>query len=248
MGVEKKKAARRAASIYSTDIVHATLEYMKITNQIEQSTFSVEKINKCQEEMLSLLPLYRHPSSCADQEKGRFFGNLSCNLKLNAWSEPEFLNRLRQAKVDEGIIAQIEKYVRDSEKRRYEFAECICERNSLGKIFNETESLYKNNIGIRASERNKLVVQSLGLSSGNRESKIDKKKLYADYLYYVRKKGLSRRKATEIVRRKHNIQSLDATLKHLFSYRKEILDNFDGDDTVKEFFSKYTKGLILPRR
>lgn len=247
MSVDKKQAARIAATMYSTESVRAVMEYMKLTNQLNQ--FAMEKWDSIQEEMLSLLPLYRHPSYSMDQERARFMCDFSVKLQFVGWSEPGFLTRLKNENIDKEIIGEIEKYVRDSEVRRNQLATCEYERNALRKIIQAAEVIYRENIGIRSSERNKLVVQALGLSSGKREENIDKEKVYKDYLDLVRKKGMSRREATETVQQMHEIQSFDATLKVLFSYRKELLDKLEADSPlVKPEVQKYTEGLILQRR
>lgn len=248
MSIDREQAARKAAAMYSTDGAQAVFKYMELTSQFDPSTFSTDEWDRLQKEMLSLLPFYLHPSSGLDQERIRFMGDLSINLKFVGWSEPEFLTHLKKENVSDEIIEEIQKYVRESEVQRGQLSAYKSQRNALEKITQDAERIYRENLDKRSSERNKKVVQYLGLSSGKREEHINKEKVYVDYLDLVRKKGMSLQEATETVQEMHNILSVDATLKILFAYRKERLDYLEvNNPVIKPFFEKYTKGLIMPR-
>ncbi len=78
---------------------------------------------------------------------------------------------------------------------------------------NGAQRNYDENINERSEKRNALVVQSLGLSTGYVQKRIDIKKVYIDYVMLVRRQGMSRQKAVEEVQVKYSANSYDATLK-----------------------------------
>ena len=63
MDIDKEGAARKAAAKFSTDLILATFEYAKILGRPCMATPAIAEYVKLQDEMLSLLPLYRHPAN-----------------------------------------------------------------------------------------------------------------------------------------------------------------------------------------
>ncbi|MDW7774374.1 MAG: hypothetical protein SCH71_15925 [Desulfobulbaceae bacterium] len=262
MNIDKKQAAKKAAAMHSTNLIAAAIEYARLTEQID-SSFNAEKANKFRDELLSFLPVYRHPSSSIEQENGRFLGDLSINLQLVGWSEPEFIRILKEKHFDDAILSSIKEYVRDAEIRKCLLLQCEKEREVLCERILEAENIYKEYSNVPSDKRNTAVVQVLGFSSGNTPKIIDKKKVYIDYLNFVRKEGMSREEATDAVQKKYRIgeirkprtdvtsdeedRKFKATLKHLIEYRKEILGKLENDEILRKGVKKYTRGLILPR-
>ena len=172
-----------------------------------------------QDEMLGLLEPYRQPTNNGLAERLFFFD--PDRLKWPTWSgyeAPSFLKTLEQEGIADDLLKSIREYVRESELRKIELSEC----SKLKRKFSDAERIYANSLGSSA-KRNAAVVRALGLSTGRRPPKFDGYKLWVDYVFLVRKKGMSPSQALKKVHKKHGRQSEDATLKVLNDQRTSLL-------------------------
>lgn len=258
MGGNKKEAARQAAAKFSTDPMSAAVEYGKLTKQID-SLFEFDESNmkhfkvviELRDEMLELLRQYRHPTADIFAESMIFIDPNSIQIKGKMHQEPEFLILLKKESLPASVIEATEKYVKESEMAKLDFGECKHELEEVKKTIEKANRIYKGHQHERSETRNALVVQSLGLSTGLSPKRINKEKAYIDYLTLVRKKGLSRKDATQEIKELHGFNSYDAALKALHDYRTALIGKWKeevSDPETLERINKWLEGFILPRR
>lgn len=253
---DNKNAARQAASKFSADIKAAVKEYGKLTGQ--QDSHEIEWVNgkpvaiisKLQEEMLSLLPKYRYPTWDAFAENMIFIDPDGVRLSASMYGEPEFLSTIKKADIPAEINATIENYIKESEATKLEHLKCQRELSDFKALFEDARQIIETDRDeTRSDVRNARVVQLLGLSTGLPPKRIDKRAAYIYYFKLVRKKGLSRKAATEKVVAQHGYGSFDAALKALHDYRMAHLAKYERHHpTLLEKYKDYLQGFVLPRR
>ena len=111
MAIEKEEAPRKAAARFSTDPHLATIEYAKMSGQLSLATLTTTEYEKLQDEMLSLLPLYRHPANNELTEHMIFFDPDCININGLGYPWPKFINNLEKKGIGEDLLTIIKKYV-----------------------------------------------------------------------------------------------------------------------------------------
>jgi len=248
MAVDKKNAARKAAAKHSTNPVLAAFEYAKLTGRLDLVTTQSGR-EKLQDEMLSIVPPYRHPANNELAEYMIFF-DPDCIMVsgMMIYKQPGFIEALDKKGVTDDILTAIKEYVRESELHIIELAKCKDELGELSAIFSEAQLVYDVHRDERSDKRNALVVQAIGLSTGFAPKRVDEKKIYFDYVKLVRKKGLSRDEAVEAIRRTYDLASGNAAIKFLTAYRKSILEKWKRSHaSIYPEIEKRLKRLI-PRK
>lgn len=226
MAIEKEEAARKAAARFSTDPHLATIEYAKMSGQLSLATLTTTEYEKLQDEMLSLLPLYRHPANNELAEHMIFFDPDCININGLGYQWPKFINNLEKKGIGEDLLTIIKKYVRESELRIIELMQCKDELSELKAKFTDAQCIFNKYRNERSDKRNALVVQTIGLSIGIVAKRVNKKNLYFDYVKLVRKEGFSRNEAAEKIRKAYGLNSHNAVCKFLYAYRKSLLERW----------------------
>lgn len=248
MPIEKKVAARKGAAKYSTNLVSATIEYAKLKGQSLEATSAIDEYSKIKDEMLSLLPLYRHPTNDEFTENMIYFDPDFMSINGSAYKQPDFITKLEEAGIDSDTLTAIREYVRDSELRIIELAQCKDELNELKTMFPDAKKIYEENRHERSDKRNALVVQAIGLSTGHPTERINKRKAYFDYVTLVRKEGMSRNEAVKAIQKKYDFSSYDATLKLLYEYRTSLFKKWEQQHpSMLPKIKKRLKGLVPSR-
>lgn len=261
MSMDKKQAARQAAAKYSTNPMEAAVEYGKLTEQIDPSFIFDESnmehwkiVNELKQEMLELLPQYRHPANDMIAEWMIFFGHPEGpEINLEGHTDPEFLSRMKKKDTPTDTIEAVKKYVKEAELSKIELAECKDELEEYKKTFKKAFWEYNENRSERSDKRNRRVVQTLCLSTGHAPKRLNEKKIYRYYLILVRKKGMRRHEAVEKIVKLHKLKLNNLTLntarKMLNDYRKDVLGKWKQEDpqnlpTIK----KWLRGFVPPNR
>jgi hypothetical protein len=242
MTIDKKKAARKAAAKYSANPVSATLEYANLTDQLESVTTDFERIK---EEMLSELPLYRHPVNGKLSEYMIFFDPDCLKLGGRVLEQPVFIEALEKEGVADDVLTSAKKYAHESERRQIELAECRDELGELKSKLSEAQRIYEKLRDERSDKRNASVVRAIGLSTGSAPKRVDRKKVYFDYVRLVRKDGLPRYEAVKKIKEKYGLQGHNAAVKHLSAYRRTLFEFWEQNYPSTSFDVKfYLKGLV----
>lgn len=246
--MKKEDAARQAATKYSTDRKLATIEYANLTGHLDEDLTEVKK-KSLQDEMLAFLPSYRYPTFNEMSELMIFVGLDIKGQDAYAITTPSCIEKLKNTGIENDLLIEIQNYVKKLEIRSKDFEVCRKELNQLREKFIEAQTTYEENRAKRPDQRNVLVVQVLGFSTGAPTPRIDKKAVMLDYMQLVRHKGMEPKDAVTDIQNKYDIQSYDAALKLLLEYRKALLEKLktempDSLDLVK----KYHKGYIPGRR
>ena len=246
MIIDKKIAARKAAAKYSTDPNSATVEYAKLSGQPFQS---ITEYTRLQDEMLSMLPPYRHPVNGELVEHMIFFDPDCAGITGLGYEQPAFVEALEKEGVADNLLKAAKNYVRKSELSIIELSQCKNELDELKLIFSEAKRIYNENCDKRSDRRNALVAQAIGLSTGLTPKRIDIKKIYFDYVYLIRKDGFSRKDAVAATQKKHDLNSNDSTKKALFQYLKSHCEKLEQQHpSMFPDIKKRLKGLIPSRR
>jgi hypothetical protein len=249
MDIDKEGAARKAAAKFSTDLILATIEYAKILGRPCMATPAIAENVKLQDEMLSLLPLYRHPANNELAEYMIFFDPDCIGGGGSIYRWPNFIKRLEKEGIVDGLLTAIKKYVRESELCTIELMQCKDELSELEAKLTDAQRIYKKCRNERSDRRNALVVQAIGLSTGHPPKRINRKRIYFDYVSLVRKKGMPRSEAVKATQKKHGIYSYDATLKALYDYRSSFLTKWkEQHPSMFPDIKNRLKGLIPSRR
>ena len=239
---QKKIMAIQAAASYSTSLPDAVIEYCRLIG-LEHSQ---ELHDELQNEMLGLLPKYRHPLDVIT-EYMIFFGRLDC--KGVAYNVPPFLKRLQEEEVvNTDLYNAIEEYTKEAERDKLELAQCKHKKQKLEALLDNAKKIYHENDG-RADRRNTLVVQALGFSTGTPQKRIDYEQVYKDYYFCVRKSGKSGEDALAQIQKEHELNSRDTTIKALYKAREGVFEAWEqlcggSSPKIKEFL----KGFIPSRR
>jgi hypothetical protein len=239
---DKSTAARLSAAKHSTSPVLATFEYAKLSDQLESVTTDFERLK---EEMLSKLKPYRHPANGAESEYMIFFGPDCLRLNGRGYEHPAFVQALKKKDVPETIMVAVKDYVRESQLNKIELVQCKDDLDELRAKFSEAKRVYDEKPDERSHKRNAKVVQILGLSTGHSPKRIDIKRLYLDYVSYVRKEGKSREDAVEAIKEKYDVNSRERTIEILFNYRRTIFKKWDDIDQTKKQNQDYLP--MLPK-
>lgn len=231
----KEEMARQAAAKYSTNLLASVYEYCRL--------IGLECSVELQDEMLALLPLYRHPTP---NENLIFFGRISCNAM--GYTDPPFLKRIQKYKDSTDLYNTIEEYVKEAEHNKIELAGCRHKLQEIEALLDNAKKIYQENDG-RADRRNSKVVQALGFSKGVPQKRIDYMQVYKDYFICVRKEGKSREEALTQIQKKHGFSSCDTTIKALYKAREDVFAAWaqlcpNSSLEIK----KHLKGFIPSRR
>ena len=246
MIIDKKIAARKAAAKYSTDPNSATVEYAKLSGQPFQS---ITEYTRLQDEMLSMLPPYRHPVNGELVEHMIFFDPDCAGITGLGYEQPAFVEALEKEGVADDVLTAVKMYICDSERCMIEHAQCRNDFGELKSIMSEAQRVYDENRDKRPERRNALVAQAIGLSTGLTPKRIDIKKIYFDYVYLIRKDGFSRKDAVAATQKKHDLNSNDSTQKALFQYLKSHCEKLEQQHpSMFPDIKKRLKGLIPSRR
>lgn len=220
MSVNKKSAARKAAAKYSTDLNGAVLEYCTLVGQVTVS-FSRDDFNKAKEELLDLLPLYRHPANDEFAEYMQFIDYDCLEGHFTANHKPPFLDLLEKVEIEPKLLEEVKKYVEEAEQSKHALNTCQSKFTKLEKLVTAARQEYDKRIKKRPDHRNAKTVQALGFSEGTRKKDFDHKQLYIDYASFIRKRGLPRWVAIEKLEKKYN-RSQDTVL-HILKEQRAIL-------------------------
>jgi hypothetical protein len=249
MNIDKEAAARKAAAKFSTDLNSATIEYATMLGRLCLAAPAITEYIKLQDEMLSLLPLYRHPTNNEFAEYMIFFDPDCISGSGSIYRWPNFIKRLEKGGIADDLLTDIKKYIRESELCTIELMQCKDELSELKAKFTDAQSIYNKYRNERSDKRNALVVQAISLSTGHPPKRINRKRAYFDYVRLVRKKGMPRSEAVKVTQKKHGINSYDATLKVLYDYRSSFLTKWEEQHpSMFPDIKNRLKGLIPSRR
>jgi hypothetical protein len=261
---EKRKLAIVAASSYSTEPMGALFEYARLTKQDFFGTDSSEIIQKLSDEFYSLIPKYRYPAADQSAENSLYIDPEPRRLFIDpetipfyidpekipimvVWEAPSFLASLK-GQINEDLYEPIFRYVKESENQKINL-QLLTERlEKLESIINQAYAEYKKEYD-RIEKRNAAVVIALGFSKGVPQKRIDKKRVYSDYVNIVRKEGKEPRDAVSQVGQIHKI-STDGIIKVLHEYRKENIYDFyeKNHPSMLPKIKEQLKGFIPSRR
>lgn len=99
---DKKIAAIEAAAKHSTKPLAALLEYISLTGKT--GSFSEVELSELQTEMLSLIPLYRHPANDEFAEYMIFIDPEDMEISMEGYSLPPHIAKMKEAGVASEII------------------------------------------------------------------------------------------------------------------------------------------------
>lgn len=245
MAIKKEEASRKAAAKFSTDLHLATIEYAKMSGQLSLATLTTNEYVKLKDEMLSLLPFYRHPANNELAEYMIFFDPNCINVNGLGYQWPQFIDDLKKKGIAEDLLKTIKKYVRESELQTIDLMQCKDELSDLKAMFKDAQRIYNKYRNERPDKRNALVAQTIGLSSGVVPKRVNKKNLYFEYVKLVRKKGFPRNEAVEKIRKAYGLNSHNAVCKFLYAYRKSLLEIWKQQDPSLYFeIKRRLKGII----
>ena len=231
------------------NLFSATIEYATLSGQLPEATSLMDDYPKLKDEMLSLLRPYRHPTNDVYTEYMIYFDPEFMSSSGSAYQIPNFIKMLEEEGIDNDILTAIKEYVRESELRIIELAQCKDELNELKTKISYAQQIYEENHHERSDKRNALVVQAIGLSTGRRPERINKKSAYQDYVILIRKEGMSRNEAAEVIQEKYDFNSYDATLKLLHECRSSLIKKWEQQHpSMLPEIKKRLKGLIPSRR
>ncbi len=237
MTMEKELAARKSAAKYSTDLKGAVKKYAELTGQLDTD-------NEVRDEMLSLLPLYRHPTADIFGEYMQFIDYDCMEISMTAYQVPLFLNQLKKTVVEPALIEEIKLYVEVSEQSKNALSVCQSKLTDLENILSDVQKVYDKYSHERSEKRNSRVVQVLGLSTGKRAKDFDHKKLYIEYVHLVRKDGLSRIIAVEELMNKY-LRSYDTILNILNTQRSNVIKKWkEKSPSLAPMIRKRLKGFV----
>jgi hypothetical protein len=241
----KEEAARKAAAMYSTNLIAAVIEYAKLTGQVDQ----LSDFNKIQKQFLGAIPIYRHPANGRVAEYMIFIDPDCLELDGSILEMPEFLSDVAREGVSDQLLAKIKGYVLDAERERLSLVQARSKQSEAQDAVESAQQVYHDNLEKRSSTRNSAVVRELGLSSGTTPLRLDKKAIYNDYVFFVRRKALPRREAMEETRRKYGVNSCDRVQVILFEYRDTMLKKWEREhpNLVPDIRLRL-RGLIPARR
>jgi hypothetical protein len=244
---EKEKAAREAAAKYSSNLALAVFEYGVLSRQHSSITSDSGRA-KLQDEILRLLPCYRRPTSDEFAEWFLFFDPDGINLSASGYQIPIFVELLEKEGISENLLTGIKEYVRESELRKIELAQCKSELGELKKKFSDAQRIYNENKDKRSDERNALTVQAIGFSTGHAPKRIDKDRMWVDYVTLVRKRGMHRSDAVKAIKEKHQFNSENAASKALHEQRRSLLKRIEKQHPRCYPEAKRTLWGIVPRK
>ena len=246
MSMDKEQAARKAAAKYSTNPTAAFVEYGKLTEQIDEHRKTVDELKK---EMLGLLQQYRHPTNDIIAENMIFFGLPDGpEIYSEGHQDPEFLINLRKENIPVDLLKAVEKYVKEAELATFELADCKDELNGYLEELEKVIEIYNKNKKKRSDKRNMMVVQALGLTSGNAPKQLNKKKIYKHYFLLVRKKGERRYEAVKKIA-KLNDSTSKTVIRMLNDYRRHVRNKWQQKDPQNlPTVEKWLKGFAPPNR
>lgn len=220
METNKEDIALRVAAKYHDNLLKAVMEYMVSTGQVKRSG------EECRDEMLSFLPGYRHPVDDSLNER-MIFINPSIRACFTVIQTPSFVEKVKSLGAGEELIAEIDQYVHEVEKCKLECIEFENEAERLRTLFDKAKKIYCDNTSKRPTERNKLVVQTLGLSTGKAPKRFDAVKEWEIYVIdLVRGQGLSRQDAVREIKKRFDHASYDAAVKFLRDQWQTIVDEW----------------------
>jgi hypothetical protein len=204
-----------------------------------------------EEEMLHLLPGYRHPVNDGFAERMIFLAELTLDMTLTGYNWTPLMMEVKES-LTEPLRSKVLKCMKDFELAKGKLNSANDELLELRSLLDEAHDDYQPSFdGERSDSRNKRVVQTLGLSTGRRQQWIDHEAAYASYVRIVRHKGLSRTDATLQIKNTFGYQSEDATLKALNKQLLQIINKWK-QDSPQVFKSAQIAdrldGLILHRR
>lgn len=243
----KYKAARIAAAEFSGDAQSAANRYANLTGQeFNNWKDALEEIK----DILRDCP-YRWPTFDSIGEIMIFFnpaGKFTADITII--NETPSMQNAKERKDSETYseLGQGQLSIIKARREAYRRAEAEA-------YLKHAERAYKNTGG-DSKKRNSAVSRSLGLSTGKRPKDIDTSQMYKDYFQLVRKDGLCRFDALEIIAGKYNLPSTTAAQQHLSiklsAIRKAaestVKKNDAGETTnsfARDVILAYLKGFVL---
>jgi len=210
---------------------------------------AAEIYRSAEEEMLALLPKYRHPVHNPFAEQMIFFAvdQLDGTVTLlkptplmqevqESMPEPMRSKMLSELEAHELTKARLDTVSKEKEKLQ-------------GLVDNARQQYQPLNKGEKVNARQKRVVRTLGFSDGKRHKTFAPEALYRDYVRLVRHKNFNRIDAIGEVARQYNIRvntALDALTDVRKDVKKHIKRRFSAEE--QEFMLPYLRGLIPNKR
>ena len=242
----KYKAARIAAAKFSSDAQSAAGLYAELTEQ------KFDDWHNSLEELKREIPAYRWPTFDSIAEIMIFF-NPSCDGMtadiIGVNSTPAMQKAAQRG--DDETYSELYQSQIEIIKTRREAA-----KGAEAEAHLEHGKRTFENTGGDSKKRNSALARSLGLSTGKKPKEINELQIYKDYFDLVRKEGLCRYDALEIIMEKYNLPTTTATQQHLslkmksirLAAKKQVTKN-DAGETVSTFardtILNYLKGFIL---
>ena len=250
MTVEREKAARMAAAKHSNNLAKAVIEYATLTGQISSGVLETSAYNNIRDEMLSLLKPYRHPANDEYIEQILFFDPDGIRLSGTFYEIPDFVRMLEEEGVSDHLLTEIKEYIRISGQREKELAQCKNELNDWKtKISEAKKILADTDTNERSEARNSAALIALGLSKGTARKRFDNKRIWHDYVTFVRKEGMSLSGAIKKIKKKHKNQSEDTIKATLHEQRASLLEKIAQQfPSMYDEATKLTTGFVPDRR
>lgn len=201
------------------------------------------------EEMLSLLPGYRHPVRNSIFAESMIFFACDLDGTMTGYTWTPLMMEVKES-VSEPMRSKILQELKTLELTKGKLSTAIKERDDmldmLDTAWKEYKPEYKNE---PTFDRQKRVVREIGFSDGKRHKTFDPEVLYRDYVKLVRRKNYNRQDAVDKVATLHRI-SPGTALKELNKFRAQVRRNiklkYSAD--VQKNMLPYLKGLVPNNR
>jgi hypothetical protein len=139
---------------------------------------------------------------------------------------------------------EIEDVFKQNVQLKKQLNECRKEKSELKAILEKAESAYREKHPT-SHQRNVAVVQVLGLSKGKRPPEHDPKQIYREYVYLVRKEGLTRDEAVAKITGIYQRNSKKALVKVLRDEKEKLIDGWKKANPSRAvYLKKFLRNLV----
>lgn len=215
--------------------------------------FATEIYMEAQDEMLALLPQYRHPIKGHDEEHNIFFRYQKPAQPAIEITYPLWYDDLKkETSLSEEIKTPLMTFIDEALRKEALLTTAQMENTEMmTQMFDAWCQYQPEYEGEDSMTRGRRALKVFGLSKGKRPPAIQHRRAYGEYFRLIRKKGLSRRDATESIQKLFGYKSIDATLKALHTQVSQVKDQWQQDDKTSwetQNIQLYFEGFVLDRR
>lgn len=173
------------------------------------------------EEMLSLLPKYRHPVRNSIFVEAMIFLARDPEITMTAYTWTPLMMEVKES-VPEPMRSKILQELETLELTKGKLNTAIEERNNALDTLDAAWKAYQpKDKGEATNKRQKRVIRELGFSDGKRPKTFNSEVLYRDYVKLVRRKNFNRHDAVNKAANLHHITS-NTALKELHKFRAQV--------------------------